>query len=249
MKIARWTIILSVSLAALSALIFVIKYLVIGDSGTSNTLTYIFNALGFLPLNVLFVTLLLNSMLSHRAAIERQEKMKMVLGLFFTEFGSELLREFVASDPTADELRKHLGAQKSWKKEDYAAALKAADELCKKTMPDSEALCRIRALLSKNHDFMLQMIQNPVLLEQNVMSSLMRDLFHLETELSSRCVICADNRSDVAHLRGDVNRIYPNLVKVWLTHMEYLSKNYPYLLSYSLRTSPFLEKDDVVVRE
>lgn len=249
MKIARWTIRLSIILVVLSALIFLAKILIIGDNSESNTLSYLFNALGFLPLNVLFVTLILNGMLARRAAAERKEKMKMVLGLFFTEFGTELLRIFLSGDPAKEQIAAQIAPDKSWKKEEYKKAVHSAETLCRKTRPDAAALYDIRTLLKNNHEFMLRLIENPVFLEQSTVFKLVQDLFHLETELASRKEIAEDAKADFAHLLGDVNRVYPSLMTVWLSHMEYLSKHYPYLLSYSLRTSPFLDEDDVVVKE
>ena len=249
MKISRWTIMLSVILIALSILIFVIKVLVIGDNPESGTLSYIFNALGFLPLNVLFVTLLLSSMLNMRAKREREEKTKMVFTLFFTEIGSELLRTFVAGDAEAALIREKMAVKSGWKHAEFAQAIADAGELCKKTTPSAADFNRMRSLLLAKHDFLLRLIENPVLLEQELVSRLLQDLFHLETELVARGEIAEENAADLAHLRGDVNRAYANLAKLWLTHMEYLSRNYPYLLSYSLRTSPFITENEVMIKE
>ena len=74
MRKFSWELKLSLCLIAATILIYTVKFLVIGDDGTSNTATYIFNALGFLPINVLLVTLILNSLLSMRAKKEQQEK-------------------------------------------------------------------------------------------------------------------------------------------------------------------------------
>ncbi|HJJ48348.1 MAG TPA: hypothetical protein O0X39_05105 [Methanocorpusculum sp.] len=249
MKISRWTIILSISLIAASVLIFAIKLLVIGDNPESNTLAYIFNALGFLPLNVLFVTLLLSSMLTMRARREREEKTKMVYTLFFTEIGSELLRMFVSCDSNAAEIRSKMTGIKSWKHAEFHTAMECIGHCCRKTSPAASDFNNIRVLLQGKHEFLLRLIENPVLLEQELVSRLLQDLFHLESELVSRGEITDSVASDIAHLAGDVNRIYPNLAKLWLTHMEYLSKHYPYLFSYSLRTSPFIVEDDVVIKE
>lgn len=249
MKISRWTIVLSVILIALSILIFIVKVLVIGDNPESGTLAYIFNALGFLPLNVLFVTLLLSSMLNMRAKREREEKTKMVFTLFFTEIGSELLRIFVASDADAKTIREKMAVKNTWKHADFAQALLDAGTLCRKTSPCAADFNRMRVLLDAKHDFLLRLIENPVLLEHELVSRLLQDLFHLETELVARGEISDSNTADLAHLSGDVNRAYANLAKLWLTHMEYLSKNYPYLLSFSLRTSPFIAENDVVIKE
>ncbi|MDO5843979.1 MAG: hypothetical protein Q4Q53_02385 [Methanocorpusculum sp.] len=244
----RWEIKLSIVLILLTAAVYAVKIAVIGDDGSSNTLTYIFNALGFLPLNVLFVTLIINGLLSVREKRERSEKMKMVLGAFFSEFGSTLLRTFVACDTNPNKIRGVMNVSKSWKRADFAKAAKEIDEICPVMNPDASDLIKIRDILSKNHDFLLRAVENPAFLEENRITKLMQELFHLDEELRSRGDIDALPVSDISHLAGDVNRVYCTLSAVWLSHMEYLSENYQYLLSLALRRSPFMEEDDVVVR-
>lgn len=245
----RWEIRLSIILILLTIAIYAVKIAFIGDSGSSNTLTYIFNALGFLPLNVLFVTLIVNGLLSVRAKRERSEKMKMVLGAFFSEFGSTLLHAFVECDPSPDKIRSLMAVNNKWTKEDFAKAKKEIKEICPKTEPSAENLENIRVILLKNHEFILRIVENPVLLEQNNITILMRELFHLDEELCCRGDILSLPSTDIKHLAGDINRVYCSLSMVWLEHMEYLSKNYGYLLSLALRKSPFTEENDVVVRD
>ena len=122
MRKLSWELKLSLLLIASSVFVFTVKFLVIGDEGVSNTATYIFNALGFLPINVLLVTLILNGLLSMRAKKEQQERMKMIVGLFFSEFGSKLLRIFVRCDTASDSLKSVKDVQKSWTKKAYSRA-------------------------------------------------------------------------------------------------------------------------------
>ncbi len=244
-----WELRLIAALLCASVLMYAVKFLVFGDNGESNTLSYIFNSLGFLPINILIVTLIINRLLTMRAKREQQEKMKMVVGIFFSEMGSALLKLFVSCDPSADALRHVLTVQKSWTPADFARAAQQIDSLPMLASPSADDLMRIRDLLRTHHDFLLRLIENPMLLEQSLIPKLLQDLFHLEEELSSRGDIAALPQSDIAHLGGDVNRVYGNLASVWLDHMEYLSRYYPYLLSLSIRKSPFALHADVVVRE
>ncbi|MFA7073482.1 MAG: hypothetical protein WC138_13380, partial [Methanoculleus sp.] len=80
-----WEMRLGITLIGLSFVIYVIKYLLLGDP--LNTYQYIFNALGFLPISVLLVTLIINELLSVRAKREKLEKLNMVIGTFFSEVG------------------------------------------------------------------------------------------------------------------------------------------------------------------
>ncbi|MCK9307071.1 MAG: hypothetical protein M0P17_06030, partial [Methanoculleus sp.] len=80
LSLRTWEVRLGIVLVAFAAAVYTAKYLLLGDP--VNTYQYIFNALGFLPINVLLVTLILNQLLSVRAKRERLEKLNMVIGTF-----------------------------------------------------------------------------------------------------------------------------------------------------------------------
>lgn len=249
LKNYSWELALSISLILATVVIYLLKILIIGDSGESNTLTYIFNALGFLPLNVLLVTLIINGLLSMRAKKEQQEKMKMIIGLFFSELGTDLLRIIGRCNTEKNDLAEIMNITSSWKKDDYAEAARKITTYRENLHPSSEELELLRNLLNEKHEFLLRIVENPVFLEGESNTELMRALFHLGEELSSRDDIFNLPASDTAHLTGDVKRVYRPLIGLWLSHMEYLSKYYPYLLSFSIRKNPFMERADTVVRE
>ncbi|MDU9376659.1 hypothetical protein McpSp1_12830 [Methanocorpusculaceae archaeon Sp1] len=244
-----WEQRLIIALICISVIVYIVKLLVFGDDGESNTLSYIFNSLGFLPINILIVTIIINRLLSMRAKQQQQEKMKMVIGLFFSEMGVRLLRLITASDSNAEEIRNILAVHKAWTPGDFSQAKQQLASCRFTASPSAADLIEIRGLLEKHHEFLLRLIENPVLLEHNSISKLLQDLFHLGEELASRGNIADLPKTDIAHLAGDVNRVYPQLTFVWLDHMEYLAANYPYLLSLSIRKSPFTPQCDVVVRE
>ena len=249
MKRLTWEGKLACLLISISIILYAIKFLFFGDNGESNTLSYIFNSLGFLPINILIVTLIINRLLTMRAKREQQEKNRMVIGLFFSEMGTSLLRRLVSCDPSAGTLRETMLVKNTWTKEDYAAAKKHASSVCTKTVPTLDDLTEIDELFIKNHNFLLRLIENPVLLEHNTVSKLLQDLFHLGEELAGRNDLYSLPESDIAHLTGDVNRVYCQLTILWLDHMAYLSRNYPYLLSLSIRKNPFMMEDKIVVTE
>ncbi|HJJ36369.1 MAG TPA: hypothetical protein O0X27_04230 [Methanocorpusculum sp.] len=249
LKAYAWEIKLSIFLIIATILIYVAKIAIIGDDGESNTLTYIFNALGFLPVNVLLVTLILNTLLTRRAKKEQQEKMKMIVGLFFSELGNTLLHLFVKSDTQVELIRNKLAVQMTWKSAEYQEAYAFLDSYKAKLAPSPEELVSIKTTLVSHHDFLLGLVENPIFLEGEKVANLMQALFHLSEELCDRCELCSLPKPDMHHLAGDVNRVYGPLAELWVSHMEYLSAHYPYLLSLNLRKSPFKEQPDVIVKE
>ncbi len=97
-KFISWEIRLGIYLVCLSILIYSIKYLIISDF--QNTYVFVLNALGFLPINVLLVTVVLNKLLAVRSKRDRLEKINMVIGMFFSEMGTHLLSFIAKTTPT-----------------------------------------------------------------------------------------------------------------------------------------------------
>ena len=54
--------------------------------------------LGFLPISVLLVTIIINQLLSQRARAAKLRKLNMVIGAFFSEVGTDLLKMFSSYD-------------------------------------------------------------------------------------------------------------------------------------------------------
>ena len=89
MKRPRGQIILGLSLIAISAILYLFHYAIFRDP--HHIFLWSMTSLAFLPISVLFVTLIINQLLSGREKRARLEKLEMVIGTFFSEVGTRLL--------------------------------------------------------------------------------------------------------------------------------------------------------------
>jgi len=110
-------------------------------------------------------------------------------------------------------------------------------------------LIHLRNFLAKKSDFLLRLLENPVLLEHESFTRLLRAVFHLTEELNRRGTFEDLPESDYQHLAGDTRRVYRRLVSEWVDYMGYLKQNYPYLFSLAVRTNPFDENASPVVTD
>ncbi|HOI13210.1 MAG TPA: hypothetical protein PLG75_05095 [Methanoculleus sp.] len=246
LSLRTWEVRLGIILVASSVAIYSVKYLLLGDA--ENTYQYIFNALGFLPINVLLVTLILNQLLSVRAKRDRLDKLNMVIGTFFSEVGTELLTILSDRDPSLPEIRHDLVVTNAWTPETFSEVRdRLRHHTCRVTVgaADLQELCRY---LTEQRGFLLRLLENPVLMEHESFTDLLRAAFHLTEELERRGDFAALPASDVEHLAGDVERVYGRLIGEWLGYMEYLQRNYPYLFSLAMRSNPFDETASPVVQ-
>ncbi len=99
MKI-NWKLRFGILLLCVSLIMYAINYLVFHNIEhlEESTLFY----LAYMPLEVIFVTLLLDQLLEMRTRRERLEKLNMVIGVFFSEVGINLLRYFARCDRNID---------------------------------------------------------------------------------------------------------------------------------------------------
>jgi len=178
-------------------------------------------------------------MLTRREHASRLEKLNMVIGAFFSEVGSDLLRRFSAANPHAKDAAEQLRVNAKWTDRDFA---KVRAHLAKQDYKVDVAKVDLEALadtLAAQREFMVRLLENPALLEHESFTNILWAVFHLTEELCRRDDRSALPESDRLHLAGDMNRAYGLLVAQWLRYMEHLRAKYPYLFSLAVRTNPF----------
>lgn len=187
--------------------------------------------------------------LSRRDNETRIKKLNMVIGLFFSEAGTRLLRFFTDADPALDLVREALVIKADWSPSQFAIA---ADRL--KGHPchvstDSIDLADLKRFLSEKSELLVGLMENPYMLEHGTFTDLVVAVLHLKEELESRDTLNNLPQSDRDHLAGDMNRIYAQLSRLWLTHMGHLKGVYPFLFSLAVRKNPFDPEASIVVRD
>ncbi len=98
-------------------LLYSINYLIFRDA---NYMLRLFLAqLGFLPISVLLVTIIINQLLSQRAKAAKLRKLNMVIGAFFSEVGNDLLKIFSSYDRKLAEFRDEIKSLGNWSDQDF----------------------------------------------------------------------------------------------------------------------------------
>ncbi|MFZ5450315.1 MAG: hypothetical protein ACOZF2_00370 [Thermodesulfobacteriota bacterium] len=237
MKPFSWKIWLSLSLLWLSALFYLLNYLIFKDV---NYMVRLFLAqLGFLPISVLLVTIIINQLLSLHAKRSKLAKLNMVIGAFFSEVGLELLRMLCSLDVRNENFHRTIKSINQWPPQAFIAFKQSLPQKnfdFQLTPGDLESL---RHFLLDKRDFLLRLLENPNLLEHDAFSNLLLAVFHLTEELAQRHDLGHLPEPDQEHLGGDLQRVYLLLIGQWLDYMQHLQANYPYLFSLALRTNPF----------
>jgi hypothetical protein len=187
-------------------------------------------------------------MLARRERQTRLEKLNMVIGVFFSEVGTRLLRLFAPAGPALTDLRQQLLVTGQWADEDFARL----SQRLKQAEPSVDfaqvELLRLSALLLGHRSLLVSLLGNPALLEHEAFTDLLWAVFHLAEELACRDDLAALPDTDQAHLANDMNRAYRATVLQWLDYMHHLKSRYPYLFSLAVRTNPFDQDASPLVR-
>lgn len=170
---------------------------------------------------------------------KREKKINMIIGAFFSEFGTEMLSRLARSDPCIGGVRDFFIVSASWTREDFKRVRKeiSSREFCITAQEiDFSAL---KGYLSEKRVLLISLLEHPAIFEHETFTELLQAFFHLTEELSFRNDPAALSPADTAHLISDINRGYRLLILEWLSYMEHLQKHYPYLFSLAIRTNPF----------
>ena len=187
-------------------------------------------------------------LLNRREKALRKEKLNMVIGVFFSEVGTDLLRFFSSCDTSVEALRKDLVITNEWTDREFMSKGEGLSRYDYSTDSRLADLYKLRALLQEKRELVLRVFENPYLLEHESFTELLRAVLHLKEELLHRKELTGLPAEDYKHLSGDIRRAYILLVHEWLDYMKYLKKNYPYLFSLAIRTNPFDKNASVMLK-
>lgn len=152
--------------------------------------------------------------LNRRENQARVQKLHMLVGLFYSELGNQLLRYCADADPLADQQRQPLLIAESWDANRFRTTRQQLKTLPFGVEVGKLELSALRDFLTQRSDLLARLLESPFLLENLP-------------------------EPDTRHLTGDINRVYLQLVRHWLGYSEHLQQNYPYLYSLAVRTNPF----------
>jgi hypothetical protein len=223
----------------------------LGDG--EHIISYVWTHLGFIPVDILIVAFLLDEIIEKKEKEAMLEKLDMLMSTFFSEVGNELISQLSSANKYKASTE-NLKSIKDWDEKDYdnkLAELKDSNIDFSADIPPEqreEFLNDLGTFLTDKREFIINMINNPNLLEKEEFTGLINAILHLDEELEHRKDLTKVTDADFAHLNGDMQRVYNKLVHEWVYYLKYLYKHYPYMIALIIRTNPFDEDADVYVK-
>ncbi|MBE0665069.1 MAG: hypothetical protein IH584_04540 [Candidatus Aminicenantes bacterium] len=237
MKNLKWQVFLSAGLILLTFGLYVVHFLLFRDS--RHIFIYMLGDIAFLPLEVLFVTLIINRLLSKRDKRVKLKKLNMVIGTFFSEAGAKLLKLLLEFEKNDEALKAAILHDRHWADKDFRQLQQRLQGYGYQIDPRRGNLPATKDFLISRRGFLLSLLGNPNLLEHDKFTDLLWSVFHLTDELGYREDFALLPEADLQHLAQDLRRAFHLLVLEWLSYMQHLKHAYPYLFSLAMRTNPF----------
>lgn len=245
MKRYRVYFLLAGVFVSLAVFIYTLHYLIFRDP--HHIFIFLLSDLAFLQLEVILVILIVGQLLESREKRLIRQKLNMVIGAFFSEVGNDLLHRLLPCMDGREQLMERLVPRSTWTHKDFREAEDFARNIPYRPDCSLIDMPALRAFLTQKRSFMLRLIENPNLLEDEIFTNLLWATFHLTEELESRPTLAGLPPSDIRHLAGDMERLYAGLVVEWVLYAEHLKTKFPYLYSLVLRTHPFQETPSAIV--
>ena len=237
MKNWRWQVLFLAGLLLLTVGLYWLHFFIFRDA--RHIFIYLLGDIAFLPVEVLFVTLIINRLLSNRDKRVKLKKLNMVIGTFFSEAGTGLIKLFLGFEKNDDRLKALVLRDRHWVDRDFKRLQRALQDYGYDIDPAKGELAELKTFLTSRREFLLTLLGNPNLLEHDKFTDLLWAVFHLTDELAYREDFARLPAADLQHLALDLRRAFHLLLLEWLAYMQHLKHAYPYLFSLAMRTNPF----------
>jgi len=242
-----WTFRIALVFIAASAISYTVHYFIFHD--VHHIFLYMIGDFGFLFIDVLLVLLIIERLLASREKKSILHKLNMVIGTFFSEVGIELLRRFSDFVENAEQLESEVLIDREWDKKRFAEAKSKAASFKYSIVFDAEKQEELRDFLKSKHAFLVRLLENPSLLENQRFTDLLWAVFHLSEELNFRGSLQNLPKGDIVHLETDLRRAYSKIVSEWIAYAEHLKGKYPFLFSLASRINPLNPNASPIVQE
>lgn len=249
-KHLKTQLLIGLGLILLSIALHYVHVLIFKDA--HHTMIFLVADIAFVPLEVFFVTMVLDKILEKREKAHMVEKINMLIRLFYTKLGQELLNMFVETDNSVEEVRNRCQVNLETYEMDFRSAKEAIMDHKHRVDIKAIDLGHLKTMLDEQESLLVNMISSPVLIEYDSFSDLLLSLFHLREELNMKKISVDQSKMkphQLDHIRVDINRAYRHLALEWVDYMMYLKDHYPFLYVTAIMKNPYDKRDLDTIEE
>ena len=235
----NWKIIAAIVMIVLSFVFYLIHFLIFRDA--HHIFIYLLGDIAFVFIEVLLVTIIIHHLLNEWEKRSHLNKLNMVIETFFSEFGKHLLVYVSNFDKNIENIHDFIVIKDGCGEINFKAAFRALGNYKAAIDIEQIDLHKLSKFLTSKRSFMINLLQNPNLLEHETFTETLMAIFHITEELVARDLHDL-SKDEIEHTKVDIERAYNHLIYQWLSYMKYTKENYPYFFLFAMRTNPFDEK-------
>lgn len=213
-----------------------------------DTVFYLLQDLAFIPIQIIVIYFVLETILEENAKKEKLRKLNVVLNAYFIETGTNTLHFLSRFDMNINNTKEIVCFSSAWTHNDFTKAKAKIKHTEYNIDCKLYNLYELKTYLLENKAYMLSMFQNPNLLEHDDFTDMLWAIFHIMDELVSRGSFEKLPDADYAHINLDIKRAYTSLLIEWISYNMHLKAEYPYLFSLAERKLPFKENSSVIIK-
>lgn len=194
----------------------------------------------FLPVQLLFTTVLVNSFIKVREKRQKLKLMSLQQNIFFTELGNGILKYLKKVDTNLEKIQKLLTDTKIQDDaffnyfETHVSSYEG--NINANAIYSQELLNYLVSKIELLHSFM----RNPLLVENNSFANLLWSIYHFIEEFKFNSESGYEGKqkstSEILHLFKDIEE---KLLREWVKYLINLRSFYPERFSYAILHSPF----------
>jgi len=229
-------IFLAIILMGSSAVIYIIQNAIFHEP--SQTAFYLFQDMAFVPVQALIATLVIDGFLKMQEKRRKIKKINVVISTFFVDTGINIMMAMSGFN------KNHNKACEIIKIEEFINnkgrnVKKALSEFEYCFYADPNKLEELAAIMDKNKEFLLNLLDNSNLLEHESFTDMLWAVFHVGDELKTRGDLKRLSNAEIDHISDDMLRAYSAMVMEWISYIIYLKNEYPFLYAIAIRKNPF----------
>lgn len=242
MKIEKNKILFGVLLVVLSGFIYLVHFFLFHNHHYIIQ-EHLLGELGFIPIEVLFVSLILHKVIEYQDKKKNLEKINILIGVFYSELGQDLLLYFSKSDSNYKNWISNLKITPTCKENVFKEGLKSVEKHVSDLSLNIAELKLFSQTILEKREMLIRFLENPMLLEHEAFTDLITALFHLTEEFEKRLYLDNLKVNDKKHLLKDMNIVYKLSLVEWIIYLKHLKKEFPDLYLFELDTNPLLRND------
>ncbi len=222
---------LAIILILSSMVLYALHYLLFKDA--HHIFIFLASDIAFVPIEILLVGLIFDQMIKENEKKHKLEKLNLIIGVFFTEIGKDLFTLLLKMLKEKKKLEKILLVKQNWKKRKFEQIKTDIGKMNFELKLEKKYIFELKKILKKKRKFLISLLQNPVILDHDLFTDLLRSVFYLEEELSD--VEKNIEKRKMKIIEQDIKRTIRLLTVSWLNYAEYLVKEQKYIFDSEIK--------------